>query len=32
MLTFENVLEIFKNTCCATRRKKFSPVNAATSD
>lgn len=32
MLTFENVLEIFMSTCCTTRRKKFSLVNAAMSD
>lgn len=32
MLTFENVLKIFKSTCCATWRKKFSLVNAAMSD
>ncbi len=32
MLTFENILEFFKSICCVTRRKKSSPVSAATSD
>ena len=32
MLTFENILELFQEFCCVTRRKKSFRANAAMSD